>query len=58
MREINKIKKIVIKIGSSTLLDAKLKLNEAKIKEIAKVISTLKEKYEVILVTSGAVAVV
>ncbi|MGI6710149.1 MAG: glutamate 5-kinase [Bacilli bacterium] len=57
MREINKIKKIVIKIGSSTLLDAKLKLNEAKIKEIAKVISTLKEKYEVILVTSGAVAV-
>lgn len=57
MREINKIKKIVIKIGSSTLLDSNLRLNETKIKEIARVISTLKEKYEVILVTSGAVAV-
>ncbi|MDD3382597.1 MAG: glutamate 5-kinase [Bacilli bacterium] len=57
MREINKIKKIVIKIGSSTLLDSKLKLNKEKIKEIASVISKLKETYEVILVTSGAVAV-
>lgn len=57
MRQINKIKKIVIKVGSSTLLDANLCLNEAKIKEIASVISKLKEKYEVILVTSGAVAV-
>lgn len=50
-------KRIVIKVGSTTLTHANGKLNVRQIKKIVKEISILTDKgYECILVTSGAIA--
>jgi glutamate 5-kinase len=49
-------KKVVIKVGTSTLLDEGKKLNEKKIEELSEQIATIwKNGYRVILVTSGAI---
>ena len=54
---INKFKKIVIKIGSSILIDNKGKLKKKWLKEFIKDIKFLKsKKKEVIIVSSGAIA--
>ena len=49
------IKRIVVKIGTSTLANADGSLNEDKIKQIAANLSELNENAEVVFVTSGAV---
>lgn len=50
------IKKVVVKVGTSTLTKEDGNLNISKIKEIVKEISNLVDKgYEMVLVTSGAV---
>ena len=50
------IKKVVVKVGTSTLTKEDGSLNISKIKEIVKEISNLVDKgYEMVLVTSGAV---
>lgn len=52
-----KYKRIVIKVGSTTLTHADGKLNKAIIKKLVKEISLLMDKgHEIVLVTSGAVA--
>ena len=54
---INKFKKIVIKIGSSTLIDKKGKLKEKWLKKFVKDINDLiKKKKQIIIVSSGAIA--
>jgi glutamate 5-kinase len=54
---LNKFKKIVIKIGSSILVDTKGKLKKSWLKEFAKDIKDLiKQKKQIILVSSGAIA--
>jgi len=49
-------KKIVLKIGSSTLTNGTDRISYGKIEDIARQIVILKEKYEIILVSSGAIA--
>ena len=49
------VKRIVVKIGTSTLANADGSLNEDKIKQIAANLSELNENAEVVFVTSGAV---
>ena len=49
------IKRIVVKIGTSTLANADGSLNEDKIKQIVANLSELNENAEVVFVTSGAV---
>ena len=49
------IKRIVVKIGTSTLANADGSLNEDKIKQIVANLSELNENVEVVFVTSGAV---
>ena len=49
------IKRIVVKVGTSTLANADGSLNEDKIKQIAANLSELNENAEVVFVTSGAV---
>lgn len=49
------MKRIVIKIGTSNLCDGRV-INKERIAKIAQCISCLKKQFEVILVTSGAVA--
>jgi len=58
MRNCTQIKRIIIKIGSSSLVNADKSLNEAKIAELIAIIHSLKQQEkEVVLVTSGAIAV-
>ncbi|MFH1287769.1 MAG: hypothetical protein ABII25_03625 [bacterium] len=53
---LNKAKKIVIKIGTKVLTTEDGKLDERKIKDLAKDISLLKKKgKEIVIVTSGAI---
>ena len=54
---IDKFKKIVIKIGSSILIDEKRKTKKKWLKEFAKDIKNLiKKKKQVVIVSSGAIA--
>ena len=54
---INKFKKIVIKIGSSILIDKKGKLKKAWLEKFAKDIKFLiKRKKQVVIVSSGSIA--
>lgn len=58
MRDYANIKRIVIKIGSSSLVNSDKSLNEVKIAELIAVIHELRQQNrEVVLVTSGAIAV-
>jgi glutamate 5-kinase len=47
---------VVIKVGSSTLTQGKNKISRGKIEDIANQLQLLGENYEVILVSSGAIA--
>ena len=49
-------KRLVLKIGTSTLTEGTNRISYAKIEDIAKQIVTLKEEYDFILVSSGAIA--
>ncbi|WP_295140765.1 glutamate 5-kinase [uncultured Campylobacter sp.] len=49
------VKRIVVKVGTSTLANADSSLNEDKIKQIVANLSELNENAEVVFVTSGAV---
>ena len=49
-------KKLILKIGTSTLTQGTSKISTHKIKDIAKQIVALKKKYDVVLVSSGAIA--
>ena len=51
-----KLKRIVLKIGTSTLTAGTDRISRGKIEDIALQISELKENYQIILVTSGAIA--
>ena len=54
---INKFKKIVIKVGSSILIDKKGKPKKTWLKEFAKDIKFLiKKKKQIVIVSSGAIA--
>ena len=54
---ISKSKKIVIKIGSSTLVDEKGKLKQHWMKEFVKDVKNLiKKKKQIVIVSSGAIA--
>ena len=56
--EISKFKKIVIKIGSSILIDKKGKPKKKWLKEFAKDIKNLiKQKKQIVIVSSGAIAI-
>jgi len=50
-------KKLVIKIGTSTLTLGTDKISRGKIEDIARQIVILKDKYDLILVSSGAIAI-
>ena len=55
--EIDKFKKIVIKVGSSILIDSKGKPKKIWLKEFAKDIKNLiKQKKQIVIVSSGAIA--
>ena len=54
--QINKFKKIVIKLGSSTVIDKKGKFKSAWVQSLIKDIKSLKKNIEVIVVSSGAIA--
>ena len=49
-------KKIVIKIGSSTLTAGTNRISYGKIEDLARQITQLREKYQIIIVSSGAIA--
>ena len=49
-------KKIVIKIGSSTLTAETDRISRGKIEDIARQIIELRDEYDIVLVSSGAVA--
>ena len=53
--QVNKFKKIVIKLGSSTVIDKKGKFKSAWVQSLIKDIKSLKNT-EVIVVSSGAIA--
>ena len=56
--EINKFKKIVIKVGSSILIDNKGKPKKLWLKEFTKDIKNLiKQKKQIVIVSSGAIAI-
>ncbi len=58
MRDYTHIKRIIIKIGSSSLVNSDKSLNENKIAELMAIINAIKQQQkEVVLVTSGAIAV-
>ncbi|MDD3349165.1 MAG: glutamate 5-kinase, partial [Bacilli bacterium] len=58
MRDYKNIKRIIIKIGSSSLVNGDKSINENKIAElIGKIASLMKLEKEVVLVTSGAIAI-
>jgi glutamate 5-kinase len=52
-----KRKRVVLKIGTSTLTSSSNRISFAKIEDIARQIIMLRESYEFIIVTSGAIAV-
>ena len=54
--QLNKFKKIVIKLGSSTVIDKKGKFKSAWVQSLIKDIKRLKKNTEVIVVSSGAIA--
>ena len=54
--QVNKFKKIVIKLGSSTVVDNKGKFKSAWVQSLIKDIKSLKKNTEVIVVSSGAIA--
>ena len=54
--QVNKFKKIVIKLGSSTVVDKKGKFKSAWVQSLIKDIKSLKKNTEVIVVSSGAIA--
>ena len=54
--QLNKFKKIVIKLGSSTVIDKKGKFKSAWVQSLIKDIKSLKKNIEVIVVSSGAIA--
>ncbi len=54
--QVNKFKKIVIKLGSSTVIDKKGKFKSAWVQSLIKDIKSLKKNIEVIVVSSGAIA--
>ncbi len=57
MRDFSKIKKLVVKIGSSSLVNEDLSVNEFMIHSLMKIFSKLKkEGIEIALVSSGAIA--
>jgi glutamate 5-kinase len=54
--DLSQAKRIVIKVGTSSITDANYRMNPHKVKKIAREITALKERgKEVILVTSGAI---
>jgi len=50
------LKRLVVKIGTSTLTAGTDRISRGKIEDIALQISQLKKDYQIILVTSGAIA--
>jgi len=54
--QVNEFKKIVIKLGSSTVIDKKGKFKSAWVQSLIKDIKSLKKNIEVIVVSSGAIA--
>lgn len=50
------MKKIVIKIGSSTLTAGTNRISYGKIEDLARQITRLREHYEIVIVSSGAIA--
>ncbi len=50
------LKRIVLKVGTSTLTGGTDRISRGKIEDIAAQISELRSEYEIILVTSGAIA--
>lgn len=50
------MKKIILKVGTSTLTQGTARISRGKIEDIAGQIEVLKEDYHLILVTSGAIA--
>ena len=54
--QVNKFKKIVIKLGSSTVVDKKGKFKSAWVQSLVQDIKSLKKNTEVIVVSSGAIA--
>lgn len=49
-------KRIVIKLGSTTLTKGTARISRGKLEDIARQINELKEDYEIVIVTSGAIA--
>jgi glutamate 5-kinase len=49
-------KRILLKVGSSTLTKGTLHISRGKIEDLARQFHTLKEEYDIILVSSGAIA--
>ena len=49
-------KKLILKIGTSTLTTATKRISYGKIEDIARQLLILKKKYDIILVSSGAIA--
>jgi glutamate 5-kinase len=49
-------KKIVLKIGTSTLTSGSNKISFGKIEDIARQLIILKKKYDIVIVSSGAIA--
>ena len=57
MRDFSKIKKLVVKIGSSSLVHEDLSINEEMIDSLMKIFKRLKDEgIEIALVSSGAIA--
>jgi glutamate 5-kinase len=52
----NMKKKLILKIGTSTLTANTDKISRAKIRDVARQIVILKKKYDIVLVSSGAIA--
>lgn len=50
------MKRIVLKVGTSTLTQGTARISRGKIEDIANQIQALSEEYEIILVSSGAIA--
>lgn len=55
-QELNMKKKLVIKIGTSTLTEGTSRIKRGKLEDIAYQISELQNEFDIILVSSGAVA--
>ena len=53
---INNSKKIVIKLGSTTVIDKKGNFKEAWVNSLIKDIKKYKKKMEIVIVSSGAIA--